>query len=66
MRKRRSIPQRTEVALGRRRAWAATVDLASMSDPVLIREDGTYLYTLPSVVDDVELASRISSAATTT
>ena len=32
-----------------------TVDLASMSDPVLIRGDGTYLYTLPSVVDDIEL-----------
>jgi glutamyl/glutaminyl-tRNA synthetase len=31
-----------------------TVDLASLSDPVLIREDGTYLYTLPSVVDDIE------------
>jgi glutamyl-tRNA synthetase len=30
-------------------------DLASMSDPVLIREDGTYLYTLPSVVDDIEM-----------
>jgi glutamyl-tRNA synthetase len=27
----------------------------SLSDPVLIREDGTYLYTLPSVVDDIEL-----------
>jgi glutamyl-tRNA synthetase len=33
-----------------------TIDLASMSDPVLIREDGTYLYTLPSVVDDIEMA----------
>ncbi|HHY48223.1 MAG TPA: glutamate--tRNA ligase [Alphaproteobacteria bacterium] len=32
-----------------------TVNTASMSDPVLIREDGTYLYTLPSVVDDIEL-----------
>ncbi|MEM7214216.1 MAG: glutamate--tRNA ligase [Pseudomonadota bacterium] len=31
------------------------VDLASMSDPVLIRADGTWLYTLPSVVDDIEL-----------
>jgi len=31
-----------------------TVDLASMSDPVLIRGNGTYLYTLPSVVDDIE------------
>ena len=32
-----------------------TVDLASISDPVLVREDGTYLYTLPSVVDDIEM-----------
>ncbi|MBX3597116.1 MAG: glutamate--tRNA ligase [Rhizobiaceae bacterium] len=32
-----------------------TVDLASLSDPVLVREDGTYLYTLPSVVDDIDL-----------
>jgi glutamyl-tRNA synthetase len=33
-----------------------TVNTASMSDPVLVREDGTYLYTLPSVVDDIDLA----------
>jgi glutamyl-tRNA synthetase len=32
-----------------------SVDLASVSDPVLVREDGTYLYTLPSVVDDAAL-----------
>jgi glutamyl-tRNA synthetase len=32
------------------------VDTASMSDPVLIRADGAYLYTLPSVVDDIEMA----------
>jgi glutamyl-tRNA synthetase len=31
------------------------VDCASLSDPVLIREDGTYLYTLPSVADDIDL-----------
>jgi glutamyl-tRNA synthetase len=31
------------------------VDAASLSDPVLVRADGTYLYTLPSVVDDVDL-----------
>ena len=30
------------------------VDSASLSDPVLRREDGSYLYTLPSVVDDIE------------
>lgn len=32
-----------------------TVNTASMSDPVLVREDGSYLYTLPSVVDDIGL-----------
>ncbi len=32
------------------------IDCGSLSDPVLVREDGTYLYTLPSVVDDIELA----------
>ncbi|UDL95317.1 glutamate--tRNA ligase [Lichenihabitans sp. PAMC28606] len=31
------------------------IDSASLSDPVLMREDGTYLYTLPSVVDDIDL-----------
>jgi len=30
-----------------------TVDTGSVSDPVLIRADGGYLYTLPSVVDDI-------------
>lgn len=33
----------------------AHVDCASLSDPVLIRADGSYLYTLPSVVDDADL-----------
>ncbi|MEO1137155.1 MAG: glutamate--tRNA ligase, partial [Pseudomonadota bacterium] len=33
-----------------------TVDTKSVSDPVLIREDGMYLYTLPSCVDDIEMA----------
>ena len=32
-----------------------TIDCASLSDPVLIRGDGTYLYTLPSVVDDIDM-----------
>ncbi|MFG1480573.1 glutamate--tRNA ligase [Xanthobacter sp. V4C-4] len=31
------------------------VDTASLSDPVLVRADGTFLYTLPSVVDDIDL-----------
>jgi glutamyl-tRNA synthetase len=30
------------------------IDTASQSDPVLIRADGDYLYTLPSVVDDLD------------
>jgi glutamyl-tRNA synthetase len=28
---------------------------SSLSDPVLIRADGTFLYTLPSVVDDIDM-----------
>jgi glutamyl-tRNA synthetase len=31
------------------------IDCASLSDPVLLREDGSFLYTLPSVVDDIDL-----------
>lgn len=30
-----------------------SIDAASLSDPILVRADGTYLYTLPSVVDDI-------------
>lgn len=33
-----------------------TIDTASQSDPVLIREDGSYLYTLPSIIDDIDFA----------
>ena len=32
-----------------------SLDLESVSDPILVREDGSYLYSLPSVVDDLEL-----------
>jgi|CXWL01.1.fsa_nt_gi glutamyl-tRNA synthetase len=45
---------------GARKDWAdlvrgpQSIDTASLSDPVLIREDGAFLYTLPSVVDDVD------------
>jgi glutamyl-tRNA synthetase len=45
---------------GARREWndmvrgPQSIDTASLSDPVLIREDGAFLYTLPSVVDDVD------------
>lgn len=31
-----------------------TFDTATLSDPVLVREDGTLLYTLPSCVDDID------------
>ena len=31
------------------------VDLSSQSDPVLRREDGSYLYHFPSVVDDIDM-----------
>lgn len=27
----------------------------NLSDPILVREDGSFLYTLPSVVDDIDL-----------
>ncbi len=45
---------------GRRVVWddmvrgQTEIDTGSISDPILIREDGSYLYTLPSVVDDVD------------
>jgi len=32
-----------------------SIDAASVSDPVLIRQDGQFLYTLASVVDDTEM-----------
>jgi glutamyl-tRNA synthetase len=47
---------------GARKEWTdlvrgpQSIDTASLSDPVLIREDGAFLYTLPSVVDDIEFA----------
>ncbi|MEO9337850.1 glutamate--tRNA ligase [Mesorhizobium sp. SB112] len=46
--------QRTEVHWKDLVRGDEMVDLASLSDPVLVREDGTYLYTLPSVVDDID------------
>ncbi len=48
-------PERTDIHWNDLVRGEETVDLASVSDPVLVREDGTYLYTLPSVVDDVEM-----------
>jgi glutamyl-tRNA synthetase len=49
-------PERTEIHWNDLVRGEETVDLASVSDPVLVREDGTYLYTLPSVVDDIDFA----------
>jgi glutamyl-tRNA synthetase len=40
-----------DLVLGRK-----SVKLPSVSDPVLVREDGTFLYTFTSVVDDIESA----------
>jgi glutamyl-tRNA synthetase len=45
---------------GRQVAWTdlirgpQQIDTAGLSDPVLVREDGSYLYTLPSVIDDID------------
>lgn len=47
-------PQRTEVSWHDLMRGEETVDLASLSDPILRREDGSYLYTFPSVVDDID------------
>lgn len=33
---------------------AVHINSATLSDPVLVREDGTYLYTFTSVIDDVD------------
>lgn len=47
--------ERTEIKWNDLVRGEETVDLASLSDPVLVRGDGTYLYTLPSVVDDIDM-----------
>ena len=48
-------PRRTDVAWDDAARGPQSIDIGSMSDPVLVREDGSYLYTLPSVLDDAEL-----------
>ncbi|UTO28849.1 glutamate--tRNA ligase [Bartonella harrusi] len=48
--------KRTEICWDDAVKGKQTIDLSSLSDPVLIREDGSYLYTLPSVVDDIDMA----------
>jgi glutamyl-tRNA synthetase len=50
-----SEPVRTEVTWQDLIRGEEVVDLASVSDPVILREDGTFLYTLTSVVDDIEM-----------
>lgn len=45
-------PVRTELGWTDLVRGPQSVDLGSLSDPVLVRADGSYLYTLPSVVDD--------------
>ncbi|WP_062011468.1 glutamate--tRNA ligase [Aureimonas sp. AU4] len=48
-------PVRTEIRWNDLVRGEELVDLASLSDPVVRREDGTYLYTFTSVVDDAEM-----------
>jgi glutamyl-tRNA synthetase len=49
-------PEHTDVTWQDLIRGEQSVDAGSLSDPVLIREDGTYLYTFTSVVDDAEFA----------
>ncbi len=49
-------PSRREIAWDDLLLGPQVVDLASLSDPVLVRGDGTCLYTLTSVVDDGEMS----------
>ncbi|WP_341760674.1 glutamate--tRNA ligase [Candidatus Endowatersipora endosymbiont of Watersipora subatra] len=48
-------PKRTEIYWNDLIRGPQRIDLASISDPILVRCDGTYLYTLPSVVDDIDM-----------
>ncbi len=50
------VPQHKNVAWDDLIRGHQTVDLGSLSDPVLIRADGNYLYTFTSVVDDIDFA----------
>ncbi len=49
------LDERTEVAWHDLVRGPCHYHASHLSDPVLIREDGTPLYTLPSVVDDAEM-----------
>lgn len=48
-------PRRTDVAWDDLCRGSQSIDLASLSDPVLARADGSYLYTFTSVVDDADM-----------
>lgn len=47
-------PQPTIVSWNDHIRGDQTVDTGSLSDPVLVRADGTFLYTFTSVVDDID------------
>lgn len=49
------IPVKTDVRWDDLCRGSQSVDLASLSDPVLVRGDGSYLYTLPSILDDIDM-----------
>lgn len=49
-----NVPQPTLISWNDLIRGDQSVDLGSLSDPVLIRGDGTYLYTFTSVVDDID------------
>lgn len=49
-------PQTTAITWPDLVRGSQSVDAGSLSDPVLVREDGTYLYTFTSVVDDIDFA----------
>ncbi|MYZ47461.1 glutamate--tRNA ligase [Propylenella binzhouense] len=50
-----TAPRRTEIGWTDLFRGEQGIDIASMSDPVLVRADGSFTYTLPSVVDDIDL-----------
>ena len=49
-----TAPKHTNVVWNDLIRGTQSVDLGSLSDPVLIRADGTFLYTFTSVVDDID------------
>ncbi len=48
------VPEHTAITWPDLVRGTQSVDAGSLSDPVLAREDGTYLYTFTSVVDDID------------